>query len=317
MTEFEIIKHYFDNSDYAEGVVLGIGDDCALLQCQADKVLAVSMDTLVADVHFPANADASLIAERCLRVNLSDLAACGAEPRWFTLGLTLPSSDSQWLKNFSEGLKAAAKEYNINLVGGDTTKGPLSITVQVHGEVSLSKALRRDGAGPNDLIYVTGSLGDAAAAVAMFDRKLAPSEDDSQYFLQRFYKPTPRVNEIKQLSPWVNAAIDISDGLLADLGHICERSGIAAVVEAEKLPLSLALKRSCTAMDSLNLALSGGDDYELCLLVSETASSQFEAAAATNNIAVRRIGHCRAGSGIECSFKGKPFTVKTRGYSHF
>lgn len=317
MTEFEIIKQYFQSGISGQGVVLGIGDDCALLQSQPGMLQAVSMDTLVAGVHFPANADSELIGQRALRVNLSDLAACGAEARWFTLGLTLPEPDLPWLQGFSQGLMKAASEYNISLVGGDTTRGPLSITIQVHGEVAPGKALRRDQASGHDNIYVTGKLGDAAAAVAMFDRDISPSQDDSEYFLQRYYQPTPRLKEIHQLASWVSAAIDISDGLVADLGHICERSDIAAVLELEKLPLSDALKRSCAAMQSLQLATSGGDDYELCLLVEETASSQFEAAAAANHIGVTCIGHTRAGSGVECTFRGKPFPINTQGYRHF
>lgn len=322
MNEFDLIKRYFQNGGLtppvADGIELGIGDDCALLYPSADRLLAVSMDTLVADVHFPAQADPALIGERALRVNLSDLAACAAKPRWFTLALTLPEMDKGWLAAFSQGLLRVAREYDIHLVGGDTTKGPLSISVQVHGEVEPKLALRRDGASAAELIYVSGTLGDAAAAVKSFDGELQTEDHYLQHFLNRYYHPVPRVHEAQLLAPLITAAIDISDGVIADLGHICERSEIGAIIDLDRLPLSTALIHSFDEKQAVELAATGGDDYELCMFVPQTAQQQFEDAAAKLGLKISLVGHSSPQhSGVRALFRGAPVELESTGYQHF
>lgn len=322
MNEFDLIKRYFQSGGLtppmADGVELGIGDDCALLYPSVDRLLAVSMDTLVADVHFPAQGDPALIGERALRVNLSDLAACGAKPRWFTLALTLPDMDKGWLAGFSQGLLRVAREYDIHLVGGDTTKGPLSISVQVHGEVEPKLALRRDKASAGELIFVSGTLGDAAAAVKRFHGELQADEEAARYFLERFYRPTPRVREAQALATLITAAIDISDGLLADLGHICERSDIGATVDLDRLPLSPSMIRSFDEKEAVQLAASGGDDYELCMFVPQTAQRQFEDAAANLGMPVSLVGSASSlHRGVKAVFRGAPAELDSTGYQHF
>ncbi|GAA6150776.1 thiamine-phosphate kinase [Pseudoteredinibacter isoporae] len=322
MNEFDLIKRYFQSGGLtppvADGVELGIGDDCALLYPSVDRLLAVSMDTLVADVHFPAQGDPALIGERALRVNLSDLAACGARPRWFTLALTLPEMDKGWLASFSQGLLRVARQYDIHLVGGDTTKGPLSISVQVHGEVEPKLALRRDRASAGELIYVSGTLGDAAAAVKRFHGEVQTDEESANYFLERYYRPQPRVQEAQALAPLLTAAIDISDGLIADLGHICERSSVGATVNLDRLPLSAPLIRSFDEKDAVQLAAGGGDDYELCMFVPQTAQKQFEDTAASLGMPVSLVGSSSARhQGVKALFRGEPTELDSTGYQHF
>lgn len=317
--EFALIQRYFNLQVQTEtqGVIAGIGDDCALLQMPADKLLAVSMDTLVADVHFPADADAELIGERALRVNLSDLAAMGAEPLWFTLGLTLPAVDESWLESFSRGLFSAAKPSGINLVGGDTTRGPLSITVQVHGAVDKKSALQRGNACQGDTVFVTGSLGDGAAALAVIQRRLNVSEVDSRYFESKFYRPVPRLQEAQALQYLSKCAIDVSDGLLADLGHICLASGVGAELTLEHLPLSASLTNAVDKQQALDWALAGGDDYELCFTVSPAQLCAVQQLIAEKIIDATAIGRIVAGSGVDCSLNGSKYMIAQTGYNHF
>lgn len=317
MGEFELIKKYFQEHSQGDGVVVGIGDDCALLQVSEGYSLAVSVDTLVADVHFPSNGDPEKIAERALRVNLSDLAAVGARPRWFTLAISLPSVDENWLKSFSQGLLRVATQYQCVLVGGDTTKGPLSISIQVHGEVIAERALLRGGARVGDLIYVTGDLGAAAAAVLALESKVSPTSEDRDYLMSRYYKPTPRLAEAKLLAPFVSAAIDVSDGLVADLGHICEQSNVAALLDLDRLPVAEAVRRSVKDSVAVELAAAGGDDYELCLTVRDVQRSQFESVAKRHGIKVTLIGNITSGTGVACLMHGAPHQLSKQGYQHF
>lgn len=315
--EFDLIQRYFDRSAHENGVELGIGDDCALLSVPEGQQLAVSMDTLVADVHFPADADPELIAERALRVNLSDLAAMGATPLWFTLGLTLPSSDADWLESFSRGLFAAANEFDCTLVGGDTTRGPLSITLQVHGSVDAHLALRRSGAGIGDLVCVTGCLGDGAAALALIQDRLRAEDDVSDYLLERFYRPRPQLAEGQLLLDIASAALDISDGLVADLGHICQRSGVGAVIDIDRLPLSVALKTSVEHDSAMTWALAGGDDYQLCFTVPQAKLAAFQLLIDSNQLQASVIGEVVEGSAIICRENGVEVNISATGYNHF
>lgn len=320
MGEFELIRRFFRQAQAehsATGVLLGIGDDAALLDLPADQQLAVSVDTLVSGVHFPAKANAEDVAQRALRVNLSDLAAMGAEPLWFTLALTLPEVDEDWLRDFSRGLFAAAQQYGCTLVGGDTTTGPLSITLQVMGSVTRGQALRRDGAGVGDYILVTHYLGDGAAGLAAVEGRLslAPPHDD--YLRQRFYRPEPRLAEAQHIRALASAAIDISDGLAADLGHICAASDLAAQVYVEDLPLSPALLELGDIDQARRWALSGGDDYELCFTVPESHMAEVGLLIARGELRATVVGHMVTGVGVQCLLQGETFELDQTGYHHF
>lgn len=320
--EFDLIDRYFKRQQTSESVVLGVGDDCALLQVPSDQLLAVSMDTLVADVHFPAAAAAEDIAQRALRVNISDLAAMGAEPLWFTLGLTLPQADHQWLNDFSRGLFSVAREFNLALVGGDTTRGPLAITIQVHGAVTHQGALRRDGANVGDRVYVSGSLGDGAAGLKVLQEPELLQTDAGQYFAQRYHRPCPHLKEAGLLRGLASAALDISDGLLADLEHICAASAVAACIEIDKLPLSAAMQQwldegVVTQAQARQWALSGGDDYRLCFTVPKDKCSQLAAIQALHGVSFHSIGEIRSGSGVACFEHGHAVSPNEKGYNHF
>lgn len=320
--EFDLIDRYFKRQQAAASVALGIGDDCALLKAPADKLLAVSLDTLVADVHFPSDADPEDIAQRALRVNLSDLAASGAEPLWFTLGLTLPQQDHQWLAGFSKGLFSAAQQFNVALVGGDTTRGPLSITVQVHGAVSENNALKRSGARPGDGIYVSGSLGDAAAGLKVLKQPQLQNSDASEYFLQRYHRPRPHLKEGLLLAGLASAALDISDGLLADLEHICDASGVGANLAIESLPLSAAMQQWLEGgvveqAQAQQWALAGGDDYRLCFTVPQDKRSQLLDLQQQHGLNFYWVGDITSGTGVTCFDSGEPVVPQEKGYNHF
>ncbi len=249
-------------------MALGIGDDAALLNMPADQQLVVATDTLVESVHFPPQASAEHIATRALCVNLSDMAAMGARPRWFTLALTLPATmaSTQWLESFSRGLATVAEQYDIALVGGDTTAGPLTISLTLLAEVPVAQSLRRDGAKPGDTLYVTGTLGDGAAALEIISRgDLAHSER----LLTRFYQPQPQIEAGIRLRNVASACIDISDGLIADLGHICKASGVRSDIQTKLLPIHQELHQ-LWPQQAVDWALSGGDDYQLCFTVPQS-----------------------------------------------
>lgn len=317
-SEFSLIEQYFSQltAERAD-VTLGIGDDCALLQCPQGKELAVSIDTLVEGVHFFADVEPQALGYKALAVNLSDLAAMGAEPAWFTLALTLPEYNSIWLQGFSSGLAKAAKASGIQLVGGDTTRGPLTISIQVHGLVDAGQALRRDGANPGDRIYVTGTLGDAGAALKHRLEAWSPgvlSDSDWTSLQQRLEYPTPRSALSQIICRYASAAIDISDGLLADLSHILKRSGVGASLRTNTLPLSASLKK-LPETDATELALSSGDDYELCFTVSPDRVYELEQQCAN----ITCIGEITAQSGLRLiDASGQERTANIRkGYDHF
>jgi len=265
--EFSLIQRYFNilTAD-RDDVVVGIGDDCAVLRTPENKLTAISVDTLVQGVHFFADVDPYRLGVKALAVNLSDLAAMGAEPAWFTLALSLPEIKDEWLKSFSAGLADLARQHQIQLVGGDTTRGPLTITIQVHGHLHAENILRRNAAKSGDLICVTGFLGDAAAGLqhklGQLDETLL-SDTDRDYLIQRLEMPTPRNQIGQQLVGKAHAAIDISDGLLADLNHMLNASHKGARINLSALPKSDALRKLPLALAN-QLALTGGDDYELC-----------------------------------------------------
>ncbi len=314
--EFDLINRYFAGLGApTSALALGIGDDCALLSPAPGDQLAVTTDTQVADVHFPAGAEADLIARRCLRVNLSDLAAMGAAPLAFQLALTLPETDEHWLSAFSTGLARDAAGFTCPLSGGDTTRGPLSVTITALGTVAAGEALRRDGARAGDLVYATGTLGDARGALEVL---AAPPSETNDYLLQRYWLPVPRLAAGMELRGIASAAIDISDGLLQDLGHITAASGLGAVIEVESLPLSPALVELAGDSRAREWALTGGDDYELCFTVPPGHEQAMHSAMAAAAVPVTRIGKLVSEPGVRClDASGHEIAVTGGGYSHF
>ena len=317
MAEFDLIESIRAHCALArEDVLLGIGDDAALLAVPAGQVLAVSTDTLVAGVHFLRDTCAYDIGWKSLAVNLSDLAAMGAEPAWAMLALTLPVADAQWVSEFAEGFAALARQHRVALVGGDTTQGPLSITVTIHGFVATGTALRRAGARVGDAIHVSGRLGDAAAGLKI---SLPPcagegAEGGRGHLLRRLHRPTPRIALGLVLRGRASACIDISDGLVADLGHLCAASGVGAQIDADVLPTSVALREMFDASVRRGFQLAGGDDYELCF----TAADADIVDIARDDCPITRIGRIVAGSGVEvCDAQGRMIQVPRDGWEHF
>lgn len=317
-SEFDIIRRYFEaHSPQRADVALGIGDDAALLVPPAGQHLAVSVDTLVAGVHFPLETDPAAIGHKSLAVNLSDLAAMGAEPAWATLALTLPTADEAWLAGFCAGFFALAREHGVALVGGDTTHGPLSITVQVMGFVPPGQALTRAGARPGDGIYVTGTVGDAGAGLRVAQSKLNLPALIGDQLKTRLDRPTPRVAAGLALRGLASTAIDISDGLAADLGHILEASGVGAELELARLPLSEAL-RNCGIQEPWRLAASAGDDYELCFTLPRGKEGEALAQLVALGCPVTRVGTVTAEPGLRCvNAAGQAVTLVATGYDHF
>ena len=295
-------------------VALGIGDDCALLEVPEGMQLAVSTDTLVAGVHFPAETAAADIGYKALAVNLSDLAAMGAEPAWFSLALTIPEMDWDWLRGFADGLLELAKEHDIALIGGDTTRGPLAVTVTVHGLVPAGQALRRSGARVGDDIWVTGSLGDAAAALQQFGGTM-----QSMKLRHRLNRPTPRVQAGLALRGLAHAAIDVSDGLAQDLGHILAASGVGAELDLGRLPVSSSLLDFFPADQARwRLQLAGGDDYELCFAAPASEAFAIELAMAQLGVSASVIGQVSAEPGLRClTPEGELLDLTQTGYRHF
>lgn len=312
--EFELIRRYFTPAPASlpAHVVVGVGDDCALLRLPSGCDMAISVDTQVCGVHFPEDADPALVASRALRCAASDLAAMGAEPLGFTLALTLPVADEGWLQAFAGGLQQAAGQLQCPLIGGDTTKGPLTVSVQVHGSLPYGKALRRSGARAGDDVWVSGTLGDGAAALAMLEQKLQVDAETAVYLQQRFYHPDIGFALSVQLRDIANSCIDVSDGLLADLGHICAASAVGARIGQALLPVSARWRQAAGEERALQWALSGGDDYRLCFTAAP------EHAAVLQQADCYRIGDVVAGSGIVVvDAQGVPCETTNSSYRHF
>jgi len=299
MGEFDLIRRYFTRP--TPRAVLGVGDDCALLQPRPGMQLAISSDMLVEGRHFLSTVDPAALGHKALAVNLSDLAACGAQPLAFTLALALPSADEAWLAPFAQGLLALADAHGCELVGGDTTRGPLNICITVFGEVPPGQALLRSGARVGDDLYVSGTLGDARMALEVFRGTLSLPEAAFALARQRLERPTPRVALGLALRGVASAAADVSDGLLGDLGHILQASGVGAVVNADIATTLIATRAymSC-ASNSFSLekqreyALAGGDDYELVFTAPTVARQAVQAAALQAQVPVTRIGQIEA-----------------------
>jgi thiamine-monophosphate kinase len=320
--EFELIGRYFARAGQPlrrePGVVLGIGDDAAVLALPPQTELVVAVDTIVVGRHFLAGCDARSIGHRALAVNLSDLAAMGANPAWATLALTLPEADPAWLAGFSQGLLALADAHHVALVGGDTTAGPLTVSVQILGHVPRGAALRRSGAQAGDLLAVTGTLGDAGAGLE-FARATRSHHDRAAVseLLQRFDFPTPRVQFGIAARGIANAAMDISDGLVGDLPKLAAASGLAAHIEVGALPLSRALREVAPLDQARNWALAAGDDYELLVAVPVPRYGELAAAADRLDLKLSVIGELRPGNGIVWTLQGREFSPPQHGYDHF
>ena len=288
--EFQVIERFFSALGATrDDVHLGVGDDCAVLDVPAGRQLAVTLDTLVEGIHFVQGVDPEALGHKALAVNLSDLAAMGAEPAWVTLALTLPSVDESWLAAFARGFGDLARRYGVALVGGDTTRGPLSISIEAHGFVAADAALRRDGACPGDLIYVTGTLGDAALGL-LVQQGLYTAPEHLGFLRSRLDRPTPRIEAGLALRGLATSAIDISDGLASDLGHVLDASGCGATLYLDRLPLSSGVRDYVEEAGDWAPALSGGDDYELCFTVPERRQGEAERLADELECGVNWIG---------------------------
>jgi thiamine-monophosphate kinase len=318
LTETALIERYFRAAGAQRtDVTLGIGDDAAILGVPPGSALVATTDTLVAGVHFPHGSAAAAIGHRALAVNLSDLAAMGARPAWALLALTLPEAQEAWLEEFSAGLGALAREYRVALVGGDTTRGPLCVTVQLLGLVPAGAALRRSGARAGDALFVSGTPGDAAAGLALEQRRLEAPPEARDYLRERFLLPTPRVALGERLREYASACIDVSDGLLGDAGKLAQASGVALEVHFESLPISEALRATLGDEEARRLALSGGDDYELCFAVPADKVTSLLAQLPPEEWGYARIGAVRAGAGAHVLRGGTVMEFSHSGYQHF
>jgi thiamine-monophosphate kinase len=315
-SEFDLIARHFTRP--ATNAVLGVGDDCALLHVTNGMDLAVSTDTMVSGTHFFPEVDPEHLGHKALAVNLSDMAAMGAMPYWAVLAITLPKVDHEWLAAFTKGFFDLAEEFNVSLVGGDTTRGPLSLTVTIMGEVPAGAALRRSGAKAGNDVWVSGHIGDAALAVAHRNGKVKLDEADYKEALMHLYEPTPRVQLGQALRGMATAAIDISDGLLGDLGHICSLSGVGATVELDRVPISDIGAKHVESDAGRTAIVAGGDDYELCFTAHPNSRESLQDLAKVLDVTLTRIGQVKRGKGVSLHGPdGKPVKVDGRGYDHF
>ncbi len=313
--EFDLIQHWFTRTSRREDIRVGIGDDAAVLHPPQQQDLVLAVDTLIEGVHFPLSTPPEAIGYKSLAVNLSDLAAMGADPAWATLALSLPTADEAWLADFSKGFFGLAEQYDVALVGGDTTRGNLTITVQVCGHLPINQALRRSAAEPGDGIYVTGTLGDAGLALEWLSGKRNLSDTEADFVLTRLNWPTPRIEAGRALRGIAHAAIDISDGLLADLMHILSASGMGADLQAQSIPLSETVRKQA---GGLLLALSAGDDYELVFTLPESTEADMLCQMADIGVSVTQIGQISAHPGLRIfDGAGQPMPIARTGYNHF
>ncbi len=311
--EFDLIQRFFTREGARRDVLLGVGDDAALLAVPPGRVLVAAIDTLVEGRHFLPDAPPDSVGHQALAVNLSDLAAMGAEPAWALLSLSLPDADPTWLGPFAAGLYALAARHGVALVGGDTVRGPRVVTITALGFVEPGRALRRSGAQPGDLLYVSGWPGEAAAGLEALQRGAASPDDP---LVRRCRYAEPRIELGRSLRGRASAAMDVSDGLLGDLGKLCASSGVGAVLDLEQLPVSAELARRHAAADCERLVLSGGDDYELLFTLPEAFAAEAEAMSSPA-LPLHRIGRIEAGREVRCRREGRQVTVAGGGYDHF
>lgn len=318
MNEFELIDFIRGQQTVKrDDVLVGIGDDAAVLMPPQGQALIVSADTLLAGVHFYHHDPAAGIAYKAMAVNLSDMAAMGGKPAWATLVLTMPEIEDKFVASFAQGLFGIAEQFQVEIVGGDTCRGPLSITIQMHGFVEPEKALRRNTAQVGDDIYVSGTLGDAALALAIAEGQPSELSGQAQSWLKdRLLKPTPRVSLGMALGGVAHAAIDISDGVVGDLKHMLNQSGVGANVWLEAVPLSPMLEQ-LPQQHAIELAMTGGEDYELCFTAAPSQRGRVQAIAHSLNLPLTRIGEIVDRSGLYCSLKGQAVELSGGGYQHF
>lgn len=318
VAEFDVIRKYFTPVSLDNDVILGVGDDCAVLQAPADKQLVMTVDTLVSGVHFPVSTSAADIAHKTAAVNLSDLAAMGAKPAWAMLALTLPDIDEDWIQEFSSSLLNVLSVYGVKLIGGDTTQGPLTISLQLTGFVEPGLAMKRNAAEAGDLIFVSGTLGDAALGLAMLEQSDIEGFDN---ILHRLNRPTPRIELGLSLAEYCSCAIDISDGLLADLGHILEASQCGATIYIDSLPASEGFIQFYAKRDEApecELMLRGGDDYELCFTINPAEEKNILRLADELGVKLSCIGRIEQNTGLQLiGADGKSQQVKAEGFQHF
>jgi thiamine-monophosphate kinase len=313
--EFDLIRRFFTGQSVRRPeTILGVGDDCALLRCPSGWELAITVDTLVAGVHFLPEADPESLGHKALAVNLSDLAAMGAEPGWATLALTLPEVDERWLEAFARGFFALAGRHGLELVGGDTTRGPLSITIQAMGLVPEGGAIRRSGARPGDLVYVSGPLGSAGLGLKI---RLGQTALEAADAVDRLEQPEPRVDFGRRLRGLASACIDISDGLAGDLGHILEASEVGAVLDWDCLPLPDSVRRYVADTGDWTLPLTAGDDYELCFTVPPARKDEMEQRLSDAGLAAVPIGRIEPEPGLKLRKDGRTIDLTPAGYEHF
>jgi len=319
MSEFDIIAHYFANhTEHRSDVLIGIGDDAAIVNVPEEHQLAITTDTLIAGVHFPELTTPYDIGYKSLAVNLSDLAAMGAKPSWVTMALTMPDENKDWIQAFCDGFFTLANRHRIQLIGGDLTHGRLSITVQALGLISPGKAILRSKANATDLIYVTGNVGDAGLALQFLQKKLDLNPTYQRQVLERLNRPEPRITTGQRLLSLASAAIDISDGLAADLGHILKQSHVGAIVYVDQLPLSEALTRSMSPTAAIALALTAGDDYELCFTIPAEKRGELEKQLASIPCRFTCIGEITMQPGLKLRYKdGRNYHGPILGYQHF
>jgi thiamine-monophosphate kinase len=318
LSEFEIIRRFFTHRP--RHAVLGVGDDAAIVRARRGMELVITTDMLVAGRHFSRDADPRKLGHKSLAVNLSDIAAMGATPRWATLALSLPRADARWLSAFSRGFMDLARRHGVDLVGKDTTRGPLNVCVQVVGEVPRGRALRRDGARTGDDVWVSGTLGDAALALAA--GRLGLAARDRRALRSKLDAPAPRIALGVALRGIARSAIDVSDGLIADLGHICERSRVAAEVELDRVPVSAIVKRHLDRSAARTAVLAGGDDYELIFTAGNGERASIARLAARLRLRLTCIGRIiRGRRGVPpvtvLGPDGKPLAPARKGYEHF
>ena len=313
-SEFELIHNYFQSTDLPDDVTLGVGDDAALLNMPEGHQLVVTVDTLIEGVHFPVNTSPEDIGHKALAVNLSDLAAMGASPRWVTLALSLPSADESWVAKFAQGFMALAKKYGVSLVGGDTTRGALSITVQAMGWVNNAMSLLRSAASEGDDIYVSGTIGDAGLALQMLSGQGVIPDS----LLKALNLPEPRIDLGMALNGIANASIDVSDGLIADLGHILEASEVGAELSLDSMPYSSDVKQWLETGNDEILPMTWGDDYELLFTASPEHASAIQALSVRLDLPLTRIGKITEQPGLRIfTPEGEITNVAGTGYDHF
>jgi thiamine-monophosphate kinase len=320
ISEFTLIERYFRHCGVKRSDVrLGIGDDAALLECPPEAELVATVDTLVAGVHFPEGSPAASIGHRALAVNLSDLAAMGARPAWALLSLTLPSADEEWLGEFASGLSALARAHAVALVGGNTTSGPLCISVQLLGHVPRGAALLRSGGKAGDVVFVSGTPGDSTAGLALEQGRLtAVAGHTGKYLRERFLFPTPRVALGERLRKFASACIDVSDGLLGDAAKLAQASGCGVDVEHDRVPVSDALVEAVGSATAHTLALTGGEDYELCFTVHPDTVARLHQELPPEQWGYRRIGALGTTPGTRVlAADASVMDFSHSGFSHF